>query len=44
MPQYRGIPGPGSRSGWVGEQGERGGHRKKGFVEGKLAKGITFEM
>jgi hypothetical protein len=21
MPQYRGIPGPGSRSGWIGEQG-----------------------
>jgi hypothetical protein len=21
MPQYRGMPGPGSRSGWVGEQG-----------------------
>jgi hypothetical protein len=25
MPQYRGMPGPGSRSGWVGEQGEGGG-------------------
>jgi hypothetical protein len=22
MPQYRGMPGPGSRNGWVGEQGE----------------------
>ena len=22
MPQYRGMPGPGSGSGWVGEQGE----------------------
>jgi hypothetical protein len=22
MPQYRGMPGPESRSGWVGEQGE----------------------
>jgi hypothetical protein len=22
MLQYRGMPGPGSRSGWVGEQGE----------------------
>jgi hypothetical protein len=21
MPQYSGLPGPGSRSGWVGEQG-----------------------
>jgi hypothetical protein len=42
MPQYRGMPGPGSRSGWVGEQGEGGGDR--GFSEGKLGKGITFEM
>jgi hypothetical protein len=25
-----------------GEQGERGGER--GFLEGKLGKGITFEM
>jgi hypothetical protein len=24
MPQYRGLPGPGSRSGWVSEQGEEG--------------------
>jgi hypothetical protein len=23
MPKYRGMPGPGSRSGWVGEQGVR---------------------
>jgi hypothetical protein len=42
MPSYRGMPEPGSRSGWVGEQGERGGNR--GFSEGKLGKGITFEM
>jgi hypothetical protein len=27
MPQYRGMPGPGSRSGWVGEQG-RGVYRR----------------
>jgi hypothetical protein len=26
MPQYRGIPGPENRSGWIGEQG-RGGYR-----------------
>jgi hypothetical protein len=32
----------GSRSGWAGEQGERGGYR--GLSEGKLGKGITFEM
>jgi hypothetical protein len=42
MPQYRGMPGPGSRSGRVGEQEEVGGDR--GFSEGKLGKGITFEM
>jgi hypothetical protein len=42
MLQYRGMPGPGSRSGWVGEQGEEGGYR--GFLERKLGKGITFEM
>ena len=29
-------------SGWVGEQGEMGGDR--GFSEGKLGKGIAFEM
>jgi hypothetical protein len=33
-------PGPGSRSGWIGEQLVR--DRK--FSEGKLGKGITFEM
>jgi hypothetical protein len=42
MPQYRGISGPGSGSGWVGEQGVRGGDRE--FLEGKPGKGITFEM
>ena len=41
MPQYRGTPGPGSGSGWVGEQG-RGGYR--GLSEKKLGKGIAFEM
>ena len=41
-PQYRGMPRPGSRSGWVGEQGERSGDR--GVLEGKLEKVITFEM
>jgi hypothetical protein len=35
MPQYRGTPGPRSRSGWVGEQGG-------GRVEGTF--GIAFEM
>jgi hypothetical protein len=42
MFQYRGMPGTGSRCGWVGEQGERGEDR--GFLEGKLGKGITFKM
>jgi hypothetical protein len=41
MPQYRGLPGP-ERIGWVGKQGEVEGDR--GFLEGKLGKGITFEM
>jgi hypothetical protein len=41
MPQCRGVPGPGSRSGWVGEQ-EEGGYR--GFSERKLGKGIAFEI
>jgi hypothetical protein len=36
------MPGPGSRSGRVGEQGEGGGDRV--FSEGKLGKGITFEI
>jgi hypothetical protein len=42
MPQERGMPGPGSRSRWVGEEGE--GRGERGFLEGKLGKGITFEM
>ena len=36
------APGTGSRSGWIGEQWERGEDR--GFSERKLGKGITFEM
>jgi hypothetical protein len=42
LPQYREMPGPGSRSGWVGEQGEW--EEDRGFSEGKAGKGITFEM
>jgi hypothetical protein len=42
MPQYRGIPGPGSRSGWVGEHRE--GERDRGCLEGKTGKRITLEM
>jgi hypothetical protein len=42
MPQYRGMPGPGSRIGWVGEQGKWEGNRR--FLERKLGNGVTFEM
>jgi hypothetical protein len=42
MPQCRGIPRPGSRSGWVGRQGE--GVWDRGILEGKSGKGIIFEM
>jgi hypothetical protein len=42
MPQYRGMPGPGSRSEWTEEQGKGG--RDRGFSERKLGKRITFEM
>jgi hypothetical protein len=36
MPQCRGMPGPGSGSGWVGEQGV--GEWDRGFSEGKPEK------
>jgi hypothetical protein len=36
------MPGPGSGSGWVGEQ--KDGGEDSGDLEGKLGKGITFEM
>jgi hypothetical protein len=36
------MPGPGSGSGWFGEQRKGGWDRE--FSEGKLGKGITFEM
>jgi hypothetical protein len=42
MPQYRGMPGSGSWSRWVGEQGEGEGDR--GFLERKLGKRIACEM
>jgi hypothetical protein len=42
MPQYRGMPGSGSRSGWIGEQGA-GGRGDMRYSEGKLGKGITFD-
>ena len=42
MSQYREMPGPGRRSGWLGEQAE--GEGNTGFSEKKLGKGIAFEM
>jgi hypothetical protein len=42
FPQYREMPGPGSRSGWIGEQRE--GESIGDFSESKLGKGITCEM
>jgi hypothetical protein len=36
------MPGQGSRSGWVGEQGEGGGDRR--VLEGKLGKEVIFKM
>ena len=42
MPRCRGMPGEQSGNGWVSGQGEGGWDN--GFLEGKLEKGITFEM
>jgi hypothetical protein len=42
MSQYRGMAGPGTWSGWVGEQGGGWGYRE--LSERKLGKGIAFEM
>jgi hypothetical protein len=42
MSQYRGMPGPGMGVGGLGSRGRGKGDR--GFSEGKLRKGITFEM
>jgi hypothetical protein len=39
MPQYRAMSGP-----RMGGLGAGGGGEDKGFLEGKLGKGITFEM
>jgi hypothetical protein len=38
MPQCGGIPGSGSRSGWVGEQGEGVEDRGRVFFGGKTRK------
>ena len=42
MPQDRVMPGPGSGSRWVGEQGW--GEEYRGLSERKLGKEIAFEM
>jgi hypothetical protein len=42
MLQYRGIPEPGIGVGGLGNRGRGGGDRR--FSEGKLGRGITFEM
>ena len=44
MPQYRGMPGPGSGNGWVGEQGQGEGDSGHVFLEGLQGKGIMMEM
>jgi hypothetical protein len=36
------MPGPGSGNEWINDQEKEGGDRE--FLEGKLGKGITFEM
>jgi hypothetical protein len=41
MPQYRGMPG---QEAGVSGLGSREGEEGRGFLEGKLGKGITFEM
>jgi hypothetical protein len=43
MPQYRGMPGPGSLLMNL-EQGGVGGGGYRGLSERKLGKGIAFEM
>jgi hypothetical protein len=40
--QYRVLTEPERGSGWFGEQRERG--KEWGVLEGKLEKGITFDM
>jgi hypothetical protein len=42
MPQYKGMPGPGMGVGGLRNRGRLEGIGN--FLEGKLGKGITFEM
>ena len=44
MPQYEGMPGPGSGYVWVCEQGDGGRDMGREFSEGEPGKGIRFEM
>jgi hypothetical protein len=39
MPQGKGMPGPGSRNGWVGEQGRGEKGEGRGFLEGDQERG-----
>jgi hypothetical protein len=39
MLQCRGMPGPGSKSGWVGEQGDGEADKGRGFLEGDQERG-----
>ena len=41
IPQYRGMPGLGSKSGWVCEQGEGGWDRS--FLEGDNSRNVNKE-
>jgi hypothetical protein len=38
------MPGPGSKSGWVGEQVREGEEIGEEFFRGEIKKGIPFEM
>jgi hypothetical protein len=48
MPQCREMPGQKDGNGWVGEHPHRGGGGgegwNRGFLNGRLGKGKTFEM
>jgi hypothetical protein len=42
MPQYRGMPAPRIEVGGLGSKGM--GEEDRGFLEGKLGKGMTLQM
>ena len=43
MPQCRGMPGPGSRSGWGGEQGQVGSVRGENFQRRNQGRGYHLK-